>query len=99
MSGRGLRTGLAVAVVAVVLAGLSVVLLPSATSAATVDLGAWYVLVNRNSGKAMDDYKRRSGRMFPTWSEVLEVIRDLGYRKVAERSQTYEAVPVAAHAD
>jgi len=22
-----------------------------------------------------------SGRMFPTWSEVLEVIRDLGYEK------------------
>lgn len=41
---------------------------------------------------AMDDYKRRSGRMFPTWSEVLEVIRDLGYRKVATPTQTYEAV-------
>ena len=39
--------------------------------------------------KAMDDYKRRSGRMFPTWSEVLEVLRDLGYRKVAEQTQTY----------
>ena len=38
---------------------------------------------------AMDDYKRRSGRMFPTWSEVLEVLRDLGYRKVAEPTQTY----------
>ena len=31
--------------------------------------------------KAMDDYKRKSGRMFPTWSEVLEVIRGLGYEK------------------
>lgn len=31
--------------------------------------------------KAMDVYKRRSGRMFPTWSEVLEVIRDLGYHR------------------
>ena len=39
--------------------------------------------------KAIDDYKRRSGRPFPTWSEVLEVLRDLGYRKVAEPSQTY----------
>lgn len=28
---------------------------------------------------AMDEYKRKSGRMFPTCSEVLEVIRDLGY--------------------
>jgi hypothetical protein len=31
--------------------------------------------------KAMDDYKRRSGRMFPTWSEVLEVVRSLGYTR------------------
>jgi hypothetical protein len=28
---------------------------------------------------AMDEYKRKSGRMFPTCSEVLEVIRSLGY--------------------
>ena len=40
--------------------------------------------------KAMDDYKRRSGRQFPTWSEVLEVIRDLGYRKVAAPTTTYQ---------
>jgi hypothetical protein len=32
--------------------------------------------------KAMDDYKRKSGRMFPTWSEVLEVVRSLGYVKL-----------------
>lgn len=32
--------------------------------------------------RAMDDYKRRAGRMFPTCSEVLEVIRDLGYRQL-----------------
>jgi len=31
--------------------------------------------------KAMDDYKRKSGRMFPTWSEVLEVVRSLGYHR------------------
>src|SRR5215472_11208909 len=34
--------------------------------------------------KAMDQYKRANRRPFPTWSEVLEVIRALGYRKVAE---------------
>lgn len=39
--------------------------------------------------KAMDDYKRRSGRQFPTWSEVLEVLRDLGYRKTGPIGQTY----------
>lgn len=31
--------------------------------------------------RAMDDYKRRSGRQFPTWSEVLEVVRSLGYSR------------------
>ncbi len=32
---------------------------------------------------AMNEYKRRSGRMFPTWSEVLEVLQGLGYEKVS----------------
>jgi hypothetical protein len=32
---------------------------------------------------ALDDYKRKSGRMFPTCSEVLEVIRSLGYIKLS----------------
>jgi hypothetical protein len=30
---------------------------------------------------ALDEYKRKNGRMFPTCSEVLEVIRGLGYAK------------------
>ncbi len=30
---------------------------------------------------ALDRYKRASGRMFPTCSEMLEVIRSLGYTK------------------
>jgi hypothetical protein len=33
--------------------------------------------------RAMDEYKRKSGRMFPTWSEVLEVVRGLGYAKTS----------------
>ncbi len=32
---------------------------------------------------ALDHYKRASGRMFPTCSEILEVIRGLGYEKSA----------------
>jgi hypothetical protein len=36
--------------------------------------------------KAMDQYKRDNRRPFPTWSEVLEVLRALGYRKVAEET-------------
>ena len=31
--------------------------------------------------KAMERYKRENRRPFPTWSEVLEVLRALGYRK------------------
>ena len=33
--------------------------------------------------QAMDDYKRQSGRMFPTCSEILEVLMKIGYRQVA----------------
>src|SRR5262245_12732279 len=32
---------------------------------------------------ALEAYKRSSGRMFPTCSEVLEVLRGLGYQKVS----------------
>jgi len=32
---------------------------------------------------AIDEYKRKNTRPFPTWTEVLEVIKALGYRKVA----------------
>ena len=39
--------------------------------------------------RAMDVYKRKSGRQFPTWSEVLEVIHSLGYRKVAEPTEIF----------
>jgi len=33
---------------------------------------------------ALSEYKRTSGRMFPTCSEILEVIRKLGYQKLPE---------------
>jgi hypothetical protein len=35
---------------------------------------------------AMQLYKQASGRMFPTWSEVLEVLKSLGYEKVGPDS-------------
>jgi hypothetical protein len=35
---------------------------------------------------AMAEYKRRSGRRFPTWSEVLEVLRGLGYAKPGDQA-------------
>ena len=37
--------------------------------------------------QAMDDYKQQSGRMFPTCSEILEVLMKIGYRQVAEASE------------
>ena len=33
---------------------------------------------------AIDEYKQRNSRPFPTWTEVLEVVKALGYRKVAD---------------
>ncbi len=33
--------------------------------------------------QALDRYKRTSGRMFPTCSEILEVVRSLGYERPA----------------
>lgn len=32
--------------------------------------------------RALEKYKRTSGRMFPTCSEILEVLQTLGYRKL-----------------
>ena len=40
---------------------------------------------------AIDEYKRQNSRPFPTWTEVLEVIKALGYRKVAEPSALEKA--------
>ncbi len=42
---------------------------------------------------AIDEYKRANARPFPTWTEVLEVIKALGYRKVAEPQ------PLARHGE
>ena len=35
---------------------------------------------------AIDTYKRLNNRPFPSWTEVLEVVKQLGYRKVAASS-------------
>jgi len=36
--------------------------------------------------QAINEYKRVNNRPFPTWSEVLDVLHAIGYRKVAEPS-------------
>lgn len=50
--------------------------------------------------RAVDEYKRKNRRMFPTCSELLEVLRGLGYQKVAEVSAESmiesDSVPAAA---
>jgi len=43
---------------------------------------------------ALDAYKRFSGRMFPTCSEILEVIRALGYVRVKETNTLAAPMPV-----
>jgi hypothetical protein len=40
--------------------------------------------------RAMSDYRQRSGRMFPTWSEVLEVLQSLGYEKPSCKSTVHD---------
>ncbi|MDW5326913.1 RICIN domain-containing protein, partial [Plantactinospora sp. KLBMP9567] len=54
---RGWLTRIVAAgVTAVVVGGAAAVVLSTPAAAATVDTSAWYVLVNRNSGKALDVY-------------------------------------------
>jgi hypothetical protein len=43
--------------------------------------------------RSMDLYKRHNRRPFPTWSEVLEVLRAMGYRKT-EPPTPIPGVPV-----
>ena len=47
---------------------------------------------------ALDDYKRASGRMFPTCSEILEVVRSLGYVKAAPADVASTPLPVSQQA-
>lgn len=42
---------------------------------------------------AIETYKKVNKKMFPTWTEVLEVINQLGYRKVEGRTIRMENVP------
>ena len=42
---------------------------------------------------AIETYKKVNRRMFPTWTEVLEVITQLGYRKVQSRNMELDNVP------
>ena len=44
-------------------------------------------------GNAIDKYKRDNRRPFPMWSEILEIVIALGYRRVAPRVALPKAKP------
>ena len=48
---------------------------------------------------AIETYKKVNKKMFPTWTEVLEVINQLGYRKTESRTIRMENVPEAPLAE
>ncbi|WP_425560907.1 RICIN domain-containing protein, partial [Luedemannella helvata] len=66
----GWRRALVAGVVSVVAAGGMVAVSTWPASAATVDTNAWYVLVNRNSGKTVDVYGRATndGARIAQWT-------------------------------
>jgi hypothetical protein len=43
--------------------------------------------------QAIQTYKKVNKKLYPTWTEVLEVVRQLGYRKVLPREIRLEGVP------
>jgi hypothetical protein len=44
--------------------------------------------------QAIDAYRRRYDKSFPSWSEVLSLLKSLGYRKVAEPVESMESLGV-----
>ena len=67
---RRVRLGILGALAAVVVAGVGVGL--QQASAATVNTGAWYVFVNRHSGKAMDvfEWSTADGARIAQWARL-----------------------------
>ncbi|HZM84740.1 MAG TPA: RICIN domain-containing protein [Candidatus Limnocylindrales bacterium] len=69
---RKLKTGpWLAAAITTVLAGVALALPVSTASAATVDPNAWYYLINRNSGKALDLYNfaTNDGARITQWTQ------------------------------
>lgn len=54
---------------------------PDVSSISVLNIGADLSADDVEFGKAMDRYKRERRRPYPTCSEVLAVLRSLGYRK------------------
>ena len=43
--------------------------------------------------KAVDEWRRKSGRTYPAWSETLQILKNLGWRKVGKGSEPVEPLP------
>ena len=48
--------------------------------------GSTYADEERTFLMAIDEYKRRTGRQFLSWREVLRLVKELGYRKLTSPS-------------
>ena len=44
---------------------------------------------------AVEAYKKANRKLYPTWTEIFEVLRQLGYRKVQQRDVKLDNVPEA----
>ena len=42
---------------------------------------------------AIETYKKVNKRLYPTWTEILEIVRQLGYRKIEPRTIRLTSVP------
>ena len=42
---------------------------------------------------AIETYKKVNKRLYPTWTEILDIVRQLGYRKIQPRIIHLENVP------
>ena len=40
--------------------------------------------------KAIEEYKAKHGKLFPSWTEVLKILKDLGYRKLPPSASEVE---------
>ena len=54
---------------------------PGGSISNEMNAGSTYTDEEREFLVAIDRYKRRNNRPFPTWIEVLDVLRGLGWRK------------------
>ncbi|MGQ9590203.1 MAG: hypothetical protein ACUVYA_07905 [Planctomycetota bacterium] len=43
--------------------------------------------------KAIERFKAKTGKAFPSWTEVLRVLKDLGYKKVNPKAPAREKTP------